>query len=321
VKLHRIAIRIAVIVMLAPATALAQQPVRSFHHGPSSANAPLGPKGPLPSIAGKWDILSTDANGDPYNTSGGAYLGPIEFTVDLTLTAGSNLVQVNGHTFTSSACSADGTATVGGAIAIDGSGNGTVTFVATVDSGYTYTFPGKYEKTNPSQISGTWTTTAGACGVQSGQFTAYTYSPLTNNSYLGDFTSDVFGNQVRGVTVNLKEVNFAISGTISGPASSCFTGLTIDPTQSISSGGLAEFYATNASGGLVGFLGSNTDANFKQLPNDQPNETSLYITYVVYQGGGNCQAGDSGHDAVFRLRRPVPGRRNRYRIGTVDLER
>jgi hypothetical protein len=81
--------------------------------------------------------------------------------------------------------------------------------------------------------------------------------------------------------------------------------MAIDPTQSISSGGLVVFFATNSSGALVGFLGSNTDSNYKQLPNDQPIETSLYITYVVYQGGGNCQAGDSGHDAVFHIRRPA----------------
>lgn len=304
-KFHRIVALFIAAVVSAPIAALAQQPVGSFHHGPSSADAPLGPKGPLPSLSGKWDILSTDANGDPYNTSGGVYLGPIEFTVDLTETAGSNLVQVNGNTFTSSACSADGTATVGGSVDINNvSGNGPVTYVATVDSGYTYTFSGNYDKSNPSRISGTWTTTAGACGVQSGLFTAYLYNPLTNNSYRGDFTSDVSGNQVSGVTVNLKEGNFTISGTISGPAGSCFNGLTIDPTQSISSGGLVEFYATNASGGLVGFLGSNTDSNFKQLPNDQPTESSLFITYVVYQGGGNCQAGDSGHDAVFHVQRP-----------------
>jgi hypothetical protein len=295
--------------MLAPVTALAQQPVRSFHHGPSSADAPLGPKGPLPSLSGKWDILSTDPNGDPYNTSGGVYLGPIEFTVDLTETSGSTLVQANGNTFTSSACSADGTATVGGSVDINNlSGNGPVVYVATVDNGYTYTFSGNYDKSNPSRISGTWTTTAGACGVQSGLFTAYLYNPLTNNSYLGEFTSDVSGNHVSGVTVNLKETNFAISGTISGPAGSCFDGLTIDPKQSFSSGGLAVFYATNASGGLVGFLGSNTDSNFKQLPNDQPTETLLFMTYAVYQGGGNCQAGDSGHDAVFHMRRFVHGR-------------
>jgi hypothetical protein len=108
--------------------------------------------------------------------------------------------------------------------------------------------------------------------------------------------------------VTLTESNFVISGTISGPESSCFSGLTIDPTQSISSGGLVAFNATNASGGLVGFLGSNTDSNYKQLPNDQPIETSLYITYFVYQGGGNCQAGDSGHDAVFHIKRPLHGR-------------
>jgi hypothetical protein len=307
-KLHRIVALFIAAIVVAPFAALAQQPAGSFHHGPSSANAPLGPKGPFPSLAGKWDILSTDPNGDPYNTSGGAYLGPIEFTVDLTQNAGSNLVQVAGKTFTSSACSVDGTATVGGTIAMDLSGNGTIKFVATVDGGYTYTFSGIYDKNNPNQISGTWTTTDGACGVQSGRFTAYQYYPLTHSSYLGDFTSDVFGNQVSGVTVNLKEVNFAISGTVSGPANSCFNGLTIDPTQSIASGGLVELLATNASGGLVGFLGSNTDSNFKQLPNDQPAETSLFITYVVYRGGGNCQAGDSGHDAVFHIRRPVHGR-------------
>jgi hypothetical protein len=292
-------------VVAAPAAAVAQQRVGSFHHRPSSANATLGPKGPMPNLAGKWDILSTDPSGDPYNTSGGAYLGPIEFTLDFTQ-SGSNLTQVNGNTFTSSACSADGTATVTGAIDIDGhSGNGTVQFIATVDNGYAYTFSGKYKKNNPSRISGNWTATAGACGVQSGQFTAYLYDSFTNNSFLGEFTSDISAAQVRGVTVNLKEASdFTISGTISAPVNSCFNGLTIDPSQSISSGGLVEFYATNASGGVVAFLGTNTDSNFKQLPNDQPNETSLYVTYAVFQGGGNCQAGDSGHDAVFRLGRP-----------------
>jgi hypothetical protein len=316
VKRHRIVLLIAASVMLAPVAALAQQPVASFHHRPSSADAPLGPKGPLPSLSGKWDILSTDANGDPYNTSGGVYLGPIEFTADLTETAGSTLVQTNGNTFTSSACSADGTATVGGTVDINNvSGTGPVTYVATVDSGYTYTFSGNYSKSNPSQISGTWTTTAGACGVQSGQFTAYMYNPLTNSSYGGEFTSDLTGIQVSGVTVNLKELNFAISGTVSGPAGSCFNGLTIDPTQSIATGGLVVFYATNASGGLVGFLGSNTDSNFKQLPNDQPIETSLYFTYAVYQAGGNCQAGDSGHDAVFHIQRPVHRHRGGFSSG------
>jgi hypothetical protein len=274
-------------IVAAPAAAVAQQRVGSFHHRPSSANATLGPKGPMPNLAGKWDILSTDPSGDPYNTSGGAYLGPIEFTLDFTQ-SGSNLTQVTG------------------AIDIDGhSGNGTVQFIATVDNGYAYTFSGKYKKNNPSRISGNWTATAGACGVQSGQFTAYLYDSFTNNSFLGEFTSDISAAQVRGVTVNLKEASdFTISGTISAPLNSCFNGLTIDPSQSISSGGLVEFYATNTSGGVVAFLGTNTDSNFKQLPNDQPNETSLYVTYAVFQGGGNCQAGDSGHDAVFRLGRP-----------------
>jgi hypothetical protein len=142
VKLQRIVILIAAIVVLAPVAALAQQPVASFHHRPS-ANSALNPKGPAPNLAGKWDILSTDSNGDPYNTGGGAYLGPIEFTVDFTETGGSTLTQVDGNTFTSSACSADGTATVGGAFDGEGnSGNGTVQFIATVDNGYTYTFSG-----------------------------------------------------------------------------------------------------------------------------------------------------------------------------------
>ncbi|HEV3254726.1 MAG TPA: hypothetical protein VG033_09975 [Candidatus Acidoferrales bacterium] len=304
-KLQRIVILIAAIVVLAPVAALAQQPVASFHHRPS-ANSALDPKGPAPNLTGKWDILSTDANGDPYNTSGGVYLGPIEFTVDFTETGGSTLIQVDGNTFTSSACSADGTATVAGSFDANGnSGNGTVQFIATVDSGYTYTFSAKYNKNAPSQISGSWSTTAGACGVQSGQFTAFLYNPFTNSSYGGEFTSDVNALQVKGVTVNLAESNFAISGTISGPESSCFNGLTIDPTQSISTGGLVVFYGANASGALVGFLGSNMDSNYKQLPNDQPIETSLYITYAVYQAGGNCQAGDSGHDAVFHIQRPV----------------
>jgi hypothetical protein len=308
-KIHRIAM-LAAAVLIAPVAAPAQQRVGAIHYSESSAKAIPATQSRTPQLAGKWDILSTDVGGDQYNTNGGVYLGPIEFTVDFTQ-SGTTLTQVAGNTFTSSACSANGTATVAGIIDQSGnSRNATVQFTAIVDNGYTYTFTGKYDKSNPSQVSGSWSTTGGACGGQNGEFTAYQYNQLTNNSYLGEFTSDINGKQVNGVNVNLKEGNdFSVSGSISGPASSCFNGLTVDPSQSFSSGGFAEFYAANNSGGIVAFSASNTDSNFQQLPNDQPNETSLYITYAVFQSGGNCQAGDSGHDAVFRLRLSPPVKR------------
>ena len=127
----------------------------------------------IPQLAGKWDILSTDPGGDSYNSAAGAYLGPIEFTVDFTQTA-TSLTQMPGHVFTSSACSADGTATVTGAIDPNGnSGNANVQFTATVDQGYSYIFEGNYNKNTPGQISGTWSTSGGGCGSRTGAFTAY----------------------------------------------------------------------------------------------------------------------------------------------------
>jgi len=305
-KASRITISLAFI-LTAPVAAFAQQKVNTIHRSPSAVPAATTSTSSIPQLAGKWDILSTDASGDQYNSSGGAYLGPIEFTTDLTQ-SGTALTEVAGHTFTSSACSADGTATVAATIDLLGnSGNANVQFTATVDQGYSYVFQGNFNKNTPAQISGTWSTNGGACGVQSGQFTAYQYNQLTNNSYLGQFTSDVYGTLVNGVTVNMKEANdFTVSGTIIGPVNSCFVALTIDPSQSFTSGGLVEFWATSLLGAQVAFIGSNTNSNFQQLPNDQPNETSLYITYFVYQGGGGCQAGDSGHDAVFELVKSKP---------------
>jgi hypothetical protein len=303
-KTYRITI-LAAIMLVAPAAATAQQRVNTIHRAPSGVMAAKPSTSGIPQLAGKWDILSTDAGGDQYNTSGGAYLGPIEFTVDFTQTD-TGLTETQGFTFTSSACSADGTASVSGTINPEGkSGNAGVAFTATVDQGYVYQFQGQYKKNSPAQISGHWSTTGGACGAQNGQFTAYQYNQLTNSSFAGEFTSDVSGAQVNGVTVNIQEANnFTVSGTVNGPAGSCFAGLTIDPTQSFTTGGNVEFFATNAQGALVGFVAGNTDSNYQQLPNDQPQETSLYITYGVYESGGGCQAGDSGHDAVFELVRP-----------------
>jgi len=305
-KASRITISLAFI-LTAPVAAFAQQKVNSIHRSQSALMAPNAPASTIPQLAGKWDILSTDLSGDPYNSAGGSYLGPIEFTADFAQ-SGTTLTEVAGHTLTSSACSADGTATVTATInPLGNSGNADVQFTATVDQGYSYVFQGNFNKNTPAQISGTWSTNGGACGVQNGQFTAYQYNQLTNNSYLGQFTSDVYGTLVNGVTVNIKEANdFAVSGTIIGTVNSCFVALTIDLTQSFTSGGLVEFWATNLQGAQVAFLGSNTNSNFQQLPNDQPNETSLYITYFVYQGGGGCQAGDSGHDAVFELVKSKP---------------
>lgn len=305
-KVSRMAVFAAVILM-APVAGLAQQRVNSIHRSPSPVLATKATTFPTPQLAGKWDILSTDAGGDQYNSSGGSYLGPIEFTADFTQ-SDTSLTEVQGFTFTSSACSADGSASVSGTINPNGnSGNADVQFTATVDQGYVYTFQGKYNKNAPSQISGNWSTNGGACGAQNGQFIAYQYNQLTNSSFAGEFTSDVYGAQVNGVIVSLKEANnFTVSGTISGPLSSCFESLTLDPTQSFTSGGVVEFFATNSQGAQVGFNASNTNSTYQQLPNDQPHETALYITYIVYQGGGGCQAGDSGHDAVFELVRPKP---------------
>jgi len=305
-KASQITISLAII-LTAPVAALAQQRVNTIHRSQPALGVPNAGMSAIPQLPGKWDLLSTDLSGDPYNSAGGTYLGPIEFTADFTQ-SGTILTAVAGHTFTSSACSADGTATVTGKIIPTGNtGNADVQFTATVDQGYSYVFLGNFNKHTPAQISGTWSTNGGACGAQSGQFTAYQYNQLTNNSYLGQFTSDVNGTQVSGVTVHLKEANdFTVSGTISGPVNSCFNDLLIDPTQSFTSGGLVEFWATNLQGAQVGFLASNTDSNYQQLPNDQPDETSLYITYFVYQGGGGCQAGDSGHDAVFELVKSKP---------------
>jgi hypothetical protein len=295
--------------LMAPVAALAQQKVNSIHGSPFATLAAQSKTSEIPQLAGKWDILSTDAGGDQYNSSGGTYLGPIEFTADFAQ-RNTSLVEVHGFTFTSSACSADGTASVSGTIdPSGGSGNANVEFTATVDQGYSYTFQGKYNKNTPSQISGTWSTNGGACGVQSGQFTAYQYNQLTNSSFLGEFTSDVSGTQVKGVTVIIKEAgNFTVSGLMIGPVNSCFDGLIIDPTDSFTSGGIVEFFARNVQGALVGFTASNTNSNYQQLLNNQPHETSLYITYSVFQSGGGCQAGDSGHDAVFELAKPKPVR-------------
>jgi hypothetical protein len=300
-KATRITISLAFI-LTAPVAAFAQRKVNTMHRSQSALGVPNPAMSTIPQLAGKWDILSTDASGDQYNSSAGTYLGPIELTADFTQ-SGTTLTEVAGRTFTSSACSADGTATVAATIVpLGSSGNANVQFTATVDQGYSYVFEGNFNKNTPAQISGTWSTSGGACGVQSGQFTAFQYNQLTNNSYIGQFTSDVYGTLVNGVTVNIKEANdFTVSGTIIDPVNSCFVALTIDPTQSFTSGGLVEFWATNLEGAQVAFIGSNTNSNFQQLPNDQPYETSLYITYFVYQGGGGCQAGDSGHDGVFEL--------------------
>jgi hypothetical protein len=305
-KVNRLTI-LAAIILVAPASAFGQQKVNTMHGAPSGTMAAKPLATVIPQLAGKWDILSTDAGGDPYNSSGGVYFGPIEFTADFTQTD-VVLTQVQGFTFTSSACSADGTASVTGTMSPDGNkGNADVVFTATVDQGYVYQFRGNYKKHTPGEISGTWTSTGGACGLQNGQFTAYQYNQLSNSSFAGEFTSDVNGSQANGVTVNVKEANnFTVSGSMSGPANACFNGLTIDSTQSFASGGNVEFFATNAQGAQVGFIASNTNATYQQLPNDQPHETSLYITYSVYQSGGGCQAGDSGHDAVFELVNPKP---------------
>jgi hypothetical protein len=299
--ISRITLFIAVVV-IAPTAILAQQKINTIHRPQFVVAAPQPSANVIPQLAGKWDILSTDPDGDSYNSVAGAYLGRIEFTVDFTQTS-TALTQVPGHVFTSSACSADGTATVTGTIDPDGnSGNANVQFTATVDQGYTYIFEGNYKKNTPGQISGSWSTSGGACGSRAGSFTAYQYNQLTNKSYSGEFTSDVSGTQVSGVVVNIKEANdFSVSGTLSGPASSCFQGLSIDSTQSYTSGGVVEFFATNSQGAQVAFNASNTDSAYQQLSNDQPNESSLYITYLVYQSGGACHAGDSGHDAVFKL--------------------
>ncbi|MGB0036715.1 MAG: hypothetical protein WBP79_14685 [Candidatus Acidiferrales bacterium] len=301
-KLGQVAFIIAASLVM-PIAMRAQQPVKAFHRVEGAMISTPAATAKTPQLAGRWDILSTDASGDTYNTGSGYYLGPIEFTADFTQN-GSTLTEVPGYTFTSSSCSADGTASITAAINPDGaSGNGKIQFVATVDNGYTYTFSGNYNSKDLSKISGTWTSSPGACGINNGTFTAYQYSQLTNNSYVGEFTSDVNNTQVKNVTVNLKEASdFSASGTINGPGNSCFNGLTIDHTQSFVSGGLVEFYATNSQGAVVAFIASNTDENYKQLPNDQPNESSLYITYGVYQSGGYCVAGDSGHDAVFNLK-------------------
>lgn len=305
-KATRITISLAFI-LTAPVAAFAQQRVNTIHGSPAALGVPDAARSTIPELPGKWDILSTDLSGDPYNSAGGTYLGPIEFTADFTQ-SGSALTQVAGHTFTSSACSADGTATVAAIIdPLGNSGNASVQFTATVDQGYSYVFQGNFNKNTPAQINGTWSTNGGACGARNGQFTAYQYNQLTNNSYVGQFTSDVYGTLVHGVTVHIREADgFSVSGTISGPVNSCFEALTIDHTQSFTSGGLVEFWATNLLGAQVAFLASNTNSNFQQVPNDQPNETSLYITYFVYQGGGGCQAGDNGHDAVFELLRSKP---------------
>lgn len=305
-KTYRVALLITAL-LIAPSSLLAQHKVNEIRISPLAATSPQSAGSTIPQIAGKWDILSTDPGGDLYNTFGGTYLGPIEFTVDFTET-GTKLTEVAGHTFTSSVCSADGTATITGTIDPDGDrGKANVVFTATVDNGYTYTFAGRYRRNEPSEINGVWFTGGGACGVQTGLFTAYQYNQLTNYSYVGEFTSDVNGAKVNGVMVNIKEANdFSVSGTVTGPANSCFNGLTIDPNQSFTTGGLSQFVATDSQGALVVFVGSNTSSLFRQLPNDQPNETSLYITYAVFQGGGNCQAGDNGHDAVFQVRMSVP---------------
>jgi hypothetical protein len=227
-KTYRVALFITAL-LIAPSTLLAQHRVNDIRISPLAAMSPQSAKSRIPQIAGKWDILSTDPGGDLFNTFGGTYLGPIEFTVDFTET-GTKLTEVAGHTFTSSACSADGTAIITGTIDPDGNrGNANVVFTATVDNGYTYTFAGRYKKNEPNEISGVWFTEGGACGLQTGLFTAYQYNQLTNYSYDGELTSDVNGTRVNGVTVNIKEANdFSVSGTVSGPANSCFVGLTID---------------------------------------------------------------------------------------------
>jgi hypothetical protein len=305
-KVGRITLIVAIMLM-APVAVLAQQKVNTIHRSQSTVAASKATVQSVPLLTGKWDIVSTDKDGDPYNLTGGTYLGPIEFTADFTQ-GGTALTQVAGHTFTSSACSADGTATVGGTINPDGnSGNADVQFTATVDQGYTYVFQGSYNKKYPGEITGSLSTNGGACGAQDGKFTAYQYNQLTNNSYVGEFASDVYGTHVNGVTVNIKEANsYSVSGAISGPVNSCFNGLIIDPTQSFTSGGLVDFLATNTQGAQVAFLASNTNSSNQQLPNDQPNESSVYLTYVVFQGGGACPAGDTGHDAVFELAKPKP---------------
>jgi hypothetical protein len=116
---------------MAPVAAVAQQKVNSIHGSPFATLAAQSKTSEIPQLAGKWDILSTDAGGDQYNSSGGTYLGPIEFTADFAQ-RNSSLVEVHGFTFTSSACSADGTASVSGTIdPSGGSGNANANTIRT----------------------------------------------------------------------------------------------------------------------------------------------------------------------------------------------
>ncbi len=273
-------------------------------------------------LSQQWTIVSTsetapnanvltDASGEPYpctgqnpdnsNDSNSNCYNPLVVTTDWrvpTIPGGGTIATMLANSFTNSKCSSQGNLST---IAISGyqpSGAYAAVITITLDGGTTVTYTGT-SSSNASQFSGTFVSTGGCMGGDSGSFTA-TLFPAVDGSYTGSFEST---NGVTPASVQMSlqtDWDFNVTGSIT-PATGapvCFSNLTVATPlaatygASMASGDVLEVVGSDSKGNVVVFIASNTDANENPLPNG-----GLFVTYIGVAGA--C-TGVSGTDVPFR---------------------
>jgi hypothetical protein len=165
-------------------------------------------------------------------------------------------------------------------------GSGLVPALTGTVTGNNVSFSGSYQgvvvsltgTVSGSTMTGTYTA-SGACGADSGSWTA-TKMPLLSGNYAGNLFSNSNPAQPIPATATIStSANFAITGSAS-VSSVCFNQFSLSGTQV---GGAGEITATDPQGDTVTFLFASQDAAFG----------SIAGTYSVTAGPSACN-GDAG---------------------------
>jgi PilZ domain len=262
---------------------------------------------------GAPDPCTTGQNDNPNDTNASCY-DPLVITTDwqLSLNASDQTVTTPNlaNTFTNSSCSANGDVqriSVTGMNINDHPYKATVT-VTLIDSNGgvdTIVFTGK-NSPDPTQFSGSFTSSGSCMNSDSGNFTAV-LTPAINGTYQGSFETNGSFTISGGGTVSTAfatDSNFNVTGTVTAPNGSglCFSSLTIATplantyASSFASGDMLQAIATDNSGNVVMFTASGTDGNGLPEGTDQNGNQKLYLTY---QGLSGACSGISGVDVPF----------------------
>jgi hypothetical protein len=262
---------------------------------------------------GAPDPCTTGQN-DNSNDSNPSCFNPLVIITDWQLSLNSSDQTVTtpnlANTFTNSSCSASGgvqSISVTGMNINDHPYKATVTVtLIDINGGVdTIVFTGK-NSPDPTQFSGSFTSTGSCMNNDSGEFTAALFRAV-NGTYQGSFETNGSFTSSGGGTVSITlstDSNFNVTGNVVAANGSglCFSNLTIATPlantygPSFASGDMLQAIATDSSGNVVMFTASGTNGNGLPEGNDQNGNPKLYVTYSGFAGA--C-SGISGVDVPF----------------------